>query len=119
MGIITLSIDDELERQVRDRISQMGGFSKGALSNAFEEAIRLWVAGRTYRVASDSGRKFRAVKERRVLAEARTLKELVEELRKSNVDPRDVQILSSTQRTETRRLGMRTVARRHTRSGKG
>ena len=110
MGILTLSIDDELERQVRDRISRTSGFSKGALSDVFEEAIRLWLSGPSNPRRED-GHRFRAVRVNRVIAEAPTLKELSKKLKESNIDPRDVQILSSAQRNETRRLGMRIVGR--------
>ena len=112
MGILTLSIDDELERQVRDRISRTRGFSKGALSDVFEEAIRLWLSGVASSPGREDGHRFKAVRANRMIAEAPTLKELSEKLKESNIDPRDVQILSSAHRNETRRLGMRIVGRR-------
>lgn len=114
MGILTLSIDDELERQVRDRISRTRGFSKGALSDVFEEAIRLWLSGRQSNSGSEMGRRFRAMRDKKVIAEAPTLKELSKKLKGSNIDPRDIQILSSAQSNETRRLGMRTIGKRET-----
>lgn len=112
MGIITLSIDDELERQVRERISQTRGFSKGALSDVFEEAIRVWLSGRPSNPGREMGSRFRAVLDKKVIAEALTLNELSKKLKESKIDPRDVQILSSAKRDETRRLGMRTFGRR-------
>lgn len=117
MGIITISIDDELERQVRNRISAIGGFSKGALSRVFEEALRIWLSRRPIDHMVEPPRRFRAVRGKRVLAEASTLKELANELTKLRIDPRGVLILSSTQVKGARRLGMRTTARH--RAGKG
>jgi site-specific recombinase XerC len=43
MGILTISIDDEVERKFRDRVRQVSGERKGALGKAATEAISRWV----------------------------------------------------------------------------
>lgn len=42
MGNINVIIDDALEKQVRVRIAKSGG-KRGALTNAIEEGLRLWL----------------------------------------------------------------------------
>jgi site-specific recombinase XerC len=44
MGILTISIDDDVERKFRDRVRQVSGERKGALGKAATEAISRWVA---------------------------------------------------------------------------
>ena len=43
MGKILAKIDDELERRFRIAILKVKGKKRGALSEAVEEAIRLWL----------------------------------------------------------------------------
>jgi hypothetical protein len=43
MGILTISIDDEVEKKFRDRVRQVSGERKGALGRAATEAISRWV----------------------------------------------------------------------------
>ena len=43
MGVIIASIDDQLELEFRRLILEVKGKRKGAISEAVEEAIRLWV----------------------------------------------------------------------------
>ena len=42
MGKLTITINDELERQLRIAIAKKGG-KKGDLSKAIEEGIKLWL----------------------------------------------------------------------------
>lgn len=42
MAKITISIDDDLEKQVRVRVAEKGG-KKGDLSKAIEAGVRLWL----------------------------------------------------------------------------
>ena len=43
MGKILAKIDDELERRFRIAVLKVKGKRRGALSEAVEEAIRLWL----------------------------------------------------------------------------
>ena len=43
MGHIFVKIDNELEKAFRKRVLELKGSKKGALSEAVEEAIRLWL----------------------------------------------------------------------------
>ena len=44
MGILTIKIDDELERKLRREIARRsGGYRKGDLKRCVEEAVRLWL----------------------------------------------------------------------------
>jgi len=47
MGILTISIDDDVERKFRDRVRQVSGERKGALGKAATEAISRWVTEQT------------------------------------------------------------------------
>ena len=41
---LRVNVDEELENRFREAAMRKFGFSKGALSHAAEEAIRLWLA---------------------------------------------------------------------------
>lgn len=43
MGIIHVKIDDKLELEFRKRVLEVKGVKKRALTEAVEEAIRLWL----------------------------------------------------------------------------
>ena len=43
MGLITARIDDKLELEFRKKILEVKGAKKKALSEAIEEAIKLWL----------------------------------------------------------------------------
>jgi len=47
MGILTISIDDDVEKKFRDRVRQVSGERKGALGKAATEAISRWVTEQT------------------------------------------------------------------------
>jgi len=42
MGIITVSIDDEVEERFRDKLEQMGN-EKGKMGEAISEALENWI----------------------------------------------------------------------------
>ena len=39
----TVKIDDELDRKFREVVFKVKGYRRGALKEAIEEAIRLWI----------------------------------------------------------------------------
>lgn len=43
MGQITVKIDDDLEKQFRDKIYKKKGLRKGDLAESVAEAIQLWI----------------------------------------------------------------------------
>ena len=102
MGTITVVISDELEREVRRLISEEGRARRGALSRLVEDA--LWAYIRSLKVRK---RVFRAIKDERVVAEAESLYELAEELRRMGLDPRSVRIVSFPSPKPCRRFGLR------------
>ncbi len=46
MGIITISMNDEVEQKLRVKVKEMYGVRKGALKQVVEEAIESWLAGK-------------------------------------------------------------------------
>ena len=105
MGVITLKIDDRLERRLRRRVGQRGA-ARGALARGVEEALSQWLGEadedpRVY-VASMGGKR---------LAEASSLAGLADELKRRKVDPRDVVIESVPPPPASVRMGLRLTAR--------
>jgi hypothetical protein len=43
MGRITLTLNDDLDKRLRDTVSQTLGFKKGNLQLAVEEALQEWI----------------------------------------------------------------------------
>ena len=43
MGVITVKLDDELEKRFREELSRRGLYKKGMLRKAIEEAVMLWL----------------------------------------------------------------------------
>lgn len=102
MGTITVVISDELEREIRKLISKEGKAKKGALSRLVENA--LWAYIRSQKARE---RVFMAIKDGKVVAEARSLYDLADKLREAGIDPRSVRIVSSPPPRPRRRLGLR------------
>jgi len=44
MGKITVNLNDDLERELREILAKKYGVKKGALGAAVNEAIRMWIA---------------------------------------------------------------------------
>ncbi|AKG91093.1 hypothetical protein GAH_01620 [Geoglobus ahangari] len=87
MGTITISLNDEIERKLREH-ARNGG--KGALSKVIEQALRLY-----FSKIEERKTVFRAFKGDEQVAEAENLEELAEILKAKKIDPREVTILSS------------------------
>jgi hypothetical protein len=43
MGKITLVLDDKLDERFREAVFKSKGMKKGNMSEAFEEALNLWI----------------------------------------------------------------------------
>jgi hypothetical protein len=100
MGIITLKIDDELERRLRRRVGERGA-ARGALSKGVEEALARWLGERR-----EEERTFIALKDGEKLDEDSSLDGLAEKLRTRGVDPREVVIESVPPPPPTVRMGL-------------
>lgn len=105
MGSLTIRISDDLELALRKKAAQLYGARKGSLSKAVEEAIRVWLA--TSEDTKDDRRIYRAFRGDKLIAEARTLDELAEKLKKSGESIRGLRILREPAPKRERRLGLR------------
>ncbi len=107
MGNLTIVLDEGVEKRLRMRAAQLYGSRKGALSTSIQRAIEEWL--KTPRTSSEvNTRTFRAYRNRKIISEAATLRELAAKLRESNIDPRTVEIRSSEAVKDTIHIGMRT-----------
>ncbi len=111
MGVITLKLDDILERKLREKAFQIYGLARGSLSRAVENAISVWLTSAT--PATKLGRPVRyfALRGRRSVLEAASLTELAGKLEKAGIDPRDVEIRSSLPVSKVEKLGLRVASR--------
>jgi hypothetical protein len=107
MGIMTIKIDDELERTLRRKASLTRGLARGSISKSIEDAIRLWLATGSGEDTTPS-RLFVAVKDGERVAEAETLEKLGRHLRDMGLDPREVVIESVPEGPRVERMGLRT-----------
>jgi len=107
MGVITLKIDDELERGLRRRAGEIRGAEKGAISQSVEEALKLWLSQPT---TAATRRTFVGFWEGRRVAEALDLKTLARELRAKGIDPRQAEVRTEPREPSETRLGLRTRA---------
>jgi len=53
MAYINLSIDDELDKQFRNEVNKRLGMKKGNIKIAIEDAMRMWIERRDYKIGSD------------------------------------------------------------------
>ena len=79
MGIITIVISDELEKEIRRLISMGKVAKKGALSKLIEDALWAYIRPKLY----SNQRVFVALKDNKVVAEASSLRELAEKEKRS------------------------------------
>ena len=108
MGVITLKIDDELERKLRAKAGRVHGAGRGTISASVEEALKLWLD--EPRAGNVDRRLYVAKRDGVKVAEASTLMELAKKLRSEDTDPRDVFIESLPPIEKTRHMGLRTRA---------
>ncbi len=106
MGIMTIVLDDRVERGLRERAARIHGSRKGALSASIQEAIESWLHTPVTQ-ENKPKRLFQASRGGKILVEAVGLRELVEKLREARIDPRSVEISSSEPLKEVARMGVR------------
>ncbi len=107
MGVITLTIDDDLESRFRRKVSRMFGAGRGTLGKAVEESIRLWLEA----PPEKRGEKivYWAELDGKKVAEDTSLVGLADGLHKIGLDPRDVILRSSEPQPKERHLGFPTA----------
>jgi hypothetical protein len=111
MGVITLKLNDVLERKLRERASRIYGLARGSLSRAVEDALTMWLQSDASRPSEAAAAKYEALQDGAIVLEAASLRELARRLKKLGINPRDVEIRSSESVPTVEKLGLR-VARR-------
>lgn len=111
MGVVTLTLDDTLERKLRERASRVYGLARGSLSRAVEDALAMWLQSDASRPNEAVATKYEAFRDRTVVVEAQSLRELAGRLKRLGIDPRDVEIRSSEPLPTVEKLGLRVASR--------
>jgi len=93
MPNLTIVLSEETSRRLRRAVKEIHGSRKGALSNLIEEAVNIYLDKLE---EPKSPHAFRALREGRVIAEAKDLAELASKLRDLGVEPRNVRIVSTS-----------------------
>jgi hypothetical protein len=109
LGVITLKLNDVLERKLRERASRLYGLARGSLSKAVEDALAMWLQADASNSQKNVTARYTAVRGRRIVLEASSLEELAKKLKKAGIDPRDVEIRSSEPVPAVEKLGFRLV----------
>lgn len=107
MGTLTISIDDEVEKKLREVATRLYGSRRGGLSNVIESALKNYYT--LLDKAASSEASFKALKGDTVVAEANTLDELAEILKKKRIEPRGLRIVSSKPISSTAYTGYRII----------
>jgi len=107
LGVVTLKLDDVLERRLRERAAQLYGLTRGSLSRAVEDALTTWLRSGPSLNQQGHPLRYSAFRGGRSLLEAPSLRELARRLKKAGIDPRDVEIRSSAKPPSVERLGLR------------
>ena len=90
MGTITISLDNDIKKELRETARKLHGSNKGAISKVIEDALKNYFSS-----LKRENKLFRAYKDDKLIAEAESLDKLAETLHKKGVDPRTVKIISS------------------------
>ena len=111
MGVVTLKLDDALEKKLRERASRVYGLARGSLSRAVEDALTMWLQSDASRSHEATVTKYEAFRDRALVLEAQSLRELADGLKKLGINPRDVEIRSSEPVPAAQKLGLRVTGR--------
>ena len=95
MGTLTIVLSDDVEEELRRVVREMYGAEKGNLSKFVEDAIRNYIHS-----LKKGEVVYRAYKGDKLVAEAKSLEELVKLLREGDIDVRELRII----RSDLRRL---------------
>jgi len=107
MGVITLKLDDTIERRLRARAAHLYGLARGSLSRAVEDALTQWLSSDSPPALEENPSRYFAVRAGKTLIEAASLKQLARRLKKAGINPRDVEIRSKPQPPSAEKLGLR------------
>jgi hypothetical protein len=55
MGVVTLSVDDDVEEEFRAAVEETSSKKKGALGEAATEAMRLWIRKKRQKTIAEQG----------------------------------------------------------------
>ena len=105
MGVVTLKLDDTIERRLRQKAAQLYGLTRGALSRAVEDALTSWL--RSAPPIDGARVRYFAFLHGKSVLEAPSLRELAKGLKKAEIDPRDVEIRSAPPSPRVEKLGLR------------
>lgn len=111
MGVVTLKLDDALEKKLRERAFRLYGLARGSLSRAVEDALTMWLQSDASRPLETVATKYVALRGGVTVREARSLTELAKGLKRLRIDPRDVEIRSSEPVPTVEKLGLRVSGR--------
>ena len=100
---VTFSLPEDTVKRLR-KAALARGKRKGAISELVDAAIQERLGAVE---AATAGEKFQAMKDGKELASASSLRALAAELKRLKVDPREVEILSSTPLEPLVRTGLR------------
>ena len=97
MGTLTIVLSDDVEGELRKIVKEIYGAEKGNLSKFIEDAIRNYIYSlRKGEIV------YRAYKDNKLVAEAKSLEELVKLLREKGIDLRGLRIIRSDLRRVAR-----------------
>ena len=108
MGTLTISLDDGVEKKLREVAVRLYGSRKGALSTVIESALKNYFT-LLDKAASGGEVSFKALRGDTVVAEAKTLDELAEIIKRKRVEPRGLRIVSSKPITSPAQTGYRII----------
>ena len=108
MGTLTISLDNEVEKKLREVATRLYGSRRGALSNVIESALKNYFT-LLEKVGSSGEVSFKALKGDMVVAEADTLDELAKILKEKGFEPRGLRIVSSKPLSSPAHVGYRII----------
>ena len=101
---VTVSLPEEVVRNLRRTVKERYGGRKGALSGLVKEALEEHISSLE---AVRPATRFKAFEGGRQVAEGGSLDQLASRLREHDVDPRAVRIVSTTPLRQVLRAGLR------------
>lgn len=111
MGNLTIVLKDDVEEELRRISAELYGSRRGSLSACIEDALKHWMLEVKRKSIQAREERYIASKDGKEVARADSLGELGKMLREMKLDPRTVEIVSTTPPEETARAGLRAKAK--------